>query len=118
MKTNSYKDLIVYQKAYVLALEIYKATDAFPGTEKFGLVSQLRRCAVSIPSNIAEGYRRGRNEYLQFLRIAFGSCSEFETQISLSKDLGYLKSEDFQRLYSLQEETSKLLATVIRKMRT
>jgi four helix bundle protein len=116
MKTKTYKDLIVYQKAYDLALSIYTATEKFPDNEKYGLTSQMRRCAISIPSNIAEGYRRGQKEYIHFLKIAFGSCAEFETQLSISKDLGYLKSSDFQKLYPLQEEVSKLLCTIIRRM--
>lgn len=116
MKTHSYKDLIVYQKAYKLALNIYKATESFPETEKYGLVSQLRRCAVSIPSNIAEGYRRGRKEYMQFLKIAFGSCAEMETQASLSHDLSYLGKSEHEKISCLNEEVSKLLTVIIRKM--
>lgn len=116
MKTSSYKDLVVYQKAYRLALEVYKVTDSFPEAEKYGLVSQLRKCAVSMPSNVAEGYKRGRKEYVQFLRIAFGSCAELETQLSLSMDLGYLDGQRFQDLYSLQDEISRLLGTMIRTM--
>ena len=92
---KSYKDLIAYQKAYKLALEIYRITQKFPDSEKYGLSMQMRRAAVSIPSNIAEGYRRGsRKEYVQFLRIAFGSHSELETQISLSVDLKFLSREE------------------------
>jgi four helix bundle protein len=116
MKTRTYKDLIVYQKAYDLALSIYKATKKFPDNEKYGLTSQMRRCSLSIPSNIAEGYRRGQKEYIYFLKIAFGSCAEFETQLSISKDVGYMETSEFQNLYSLQEEVSKLLGTMIRKM--
>lgn len=118
MKTKTYKDLIVYNKAYEMAIVVYKATKEYPDSEKYGLVSQLRRCSVSIPSNIAEGYRRGRKEYVQFLKIAFGSCAELETQISISKDLDYLKTADFQKIYSLQEEVSRLLGAIIRKMET
>ena len=118
MKTETYKDLIVYNKAYEMAIGVYKATKEYPDSEKYGLVSQLRRCSVSIPSNIAEGYRRGRKEYIQFLKIAFGSCAELETQISISKDLDYLKTADFQKIYFLQEEVSRLLGAIIRKMET
>ena len=83
-KIQSYKDLLAYQKAYELALEVYKVTNKFPKEEAYGLVSQTRRAAISIPSNIAEGYRRGsRKEYIQFLNIAYGSAAELETQISL-----------------------------------
>ncbi len=101
-KTKTYKDLIAYRKAYEMALEVYKATKEFPDTEKYGLISQLRRCTVSIPSNIAEGYRRGRKEYIQFLKVAFGSCAEMETQISISKDIGYINRPQYERLTSLK----------------
>ncbi len=116
MNTKTYKDLIVYQKAYELAWSVCKATREFPENEKYALTSQMRRSSVSIPSNIAEGYRRGQKEYIQFLKIAFGSCAEFETQVSLSRDLGYLGTSEFMRLYSLQEEVSKLLGAIIRKL--
>ena len=88
MKTKSFKDLIVWQKSYKLVLEIYKTTRAFPKSEDYGLSQQLRRAAVSIPSNIAEGYgRKHKAEYNQFLSIAYGSLLELETQILLAKDL-------------------------------
>jgi len=80
MKMQSYRDLIAYQKAYQLTLDVYKTTKSFPREELFGVVSQMRRSAVSIPCNIAEGYcRNHRKEYVQFLNIAFGSCGELET---------------------------------------
>jgi len=111
---QSYKDLIAYQKGYKLALEIYKATQNYPKEEIYGLVSQMRRSAVSIPCNIAEGYRRGhRKEYIQFLHMAHGSCSELETLISLSHDLVLISEQVFQELYGLQEEVSKLLNGLI-----
>ncbi len=118
MKINSYKDLIVYEKAYELVLEVYKLTSCFPYDERYGLTQQIRRCSVSIPSNIAEGYRRGQKEYIQFLKIALGSCAELETQLSLALDIGFIdkENEDFENTYKLQEEVSKLLATIIKKM--
>ena len=91
MKTNSFKDLIVWQKAYKLVLAIYEVTKDFPKTEIYGLSQQMRRAAVSIPSNIAEGYgRRNKAEYRQFLSIAYGSLLELETQSLLARDLGYM----------------------------
>ncbi|MFA6450845.1 MAG: four helix bundle protein [bacterium] len=85
---KSHKELIAYQKSYHLCLDVYKITKTFPKEEMYGIVSQMRRAAVSIPSNIAEGYaRKNRTEYIQFLRIACGSLAELETQLSLSKDL-------------------------------
>ena len=111
---KSYKDLIVYQKGYKLSLEIYQATQNFPKEEIYGLTSQMRRSAVSIPCNIAEGYRRGhRKEYIQFLYIAHGSCGELETLMSLSFDLGMLDKNTFEKLYPMQEEVSKLLRGLI-----
>ncbi|MCG3110722.1 MAG: four helix bundle protein [Candidatus Manganitrophus sp. SB1] len=113
-KIKSYKDLVVYQKGYALSLRVYQATYAFPSEEKFGLISQMRRAVVSIPCNIAEGYRRrGRKEYIQFLHVALGSCGELETLLSLSKDLKMIDPENFDALYSLQEEISKMLSSLI-----
>jgi four helix bundle protein len=84
---KSYKELIAYQKSYELVLHIYRITRSFPKEEVYGMTSQIRRAAVSIPSNISEGYMRGSKEYIQFLKIALGSAAELETQLSLSKDL-------------------------------
>ncbi len=115
---KSYKDLIAYQKAYKLALNIYNVTKGFPKIEQFGLVSQMRRASVSIPSNIAEGYRRkSRKEYIQFLNIAYGSSGELETQISLSHDLAMLDDNNFQTLQGLIEEVSKLLFSLIKSLK-
>jgi four helix bundle protein len=114
---KSYKDLIVYQKSYKLAIEIYKVTRTYPQEELYGTVSQMRRSAVSISCNIAEGYRRGhRKEYLQFLYIAYGSCSELETLLSLSCDLGFIEKGNFDMLYQLQVETSRLLKGLIQSL--
>ena len=111
---QSYKDLIVYQKGYKLSLEIYQVTKNYPKEEIYGLVSQMRRSAVSIPCNISEGYRRGhRKEYIQFLYMAQGSCGELETLMSLSYDLGMLDRNTFEKLYPMQEEISKLLRGLI-----
>jgi four helix bundle protein len=111
---RSYKDLIVYQKAYQLSLHIYRLTESYPKAELYGLVSQMRRSAVSIPANIAEGYRRGhRKEYVQFLRIAQGSCGELETFVSMSKDLGFINEKEFEILEKDEEEISRLLQALI-----
>lgn len=85
---HSYKDLIVWQKAMDLIVAIYKLTEEFPKSEIYGLTAQMRRSAISIPSNIAEGRRRGsRKDYRQFLIMAYGSGSELETQIEITKRL-------------------------------
>lgn len=114
MKLESYKDLTVYQKAYQLTLKVYKLTKQFPADETYGLVSQMRRSASSIPANIAEGYRRGhRKEYIQFLHIALGSCAELETFRCLSRDLGYISGQVFDHPYSEQNEVSKQLRQLL-----
>ena len=114
---KSYKELVGYQKGYNLSLQIYKVTKDYPHDERFGLTSQMRRSAVSIPCNIAEGYsRKNVKEYLQFLYIAYGSCSELETLLSLSRDLGLLDSEKYSMIYALQEEVSKILNGLIKSL--
>ncbi len=116
-KLESYKDLITYKKAYELTLEIYKLTRKFPKEETYGLVSQMKRAAVSIPSNISEGYRRrSRKEYVHFLSIAHGSCSELETQISLSHDLRFVTKKDYEKISSLESDVSKLLLRLIESL--
>jgi len=90
MKTKSFKDLIVWQKAYQLVKEVYEFTKLFPKDELYSLSQQMRRAAIAIPSNIAEGYgRQSDKEYRQFLSIAYGSLCELETQYLLAIDLGY-----------------------------
>jgi four helix bundle protein len=100
MKTQSFKDLIVWKKSYKLVLEIYKITKDFPKPETYGLSQQMRKAAVSIPSNIAEGYgRKHKAEYNQFLSIAYGSLLELETQFLLANDLKYVsKNETVEKL--------------------
>jgi len=96
---KNYKELNVWQKSYKLCLHIYKVTNRFPKDEMYGLTSQIRRSAVSIPSNIAEGYgRKTTLEYVRFLYIAYGSVCELETQAMLSVDLGYVGKERIQKL--------------------
>ncbi len=114
---KSYKELIVWQKAYELSLLLYKATNSFPREEVFGLTSQMRRASVSIISNIAEGNARGRKEYIQFLVIAFGSGAELESQLQLSKDLGLLKEKDYITMNELLTEVMKMLNAIIQKLR-
>jgi four helix bundle protein len=118
MSLKSYKELIVWQKAYQLTLLVYKETEKFPRSEVFGISSQLRRASVSIASNIAEGYQRQHSgEYIQFLSIAFGSCAEVETQLLLCKDLCYLSESNFTILNNLLTEVGKMLYTLITKIK-
>lgn len=92
--TSTHKDLIVWQQSMDIAVDIYSITRDFPKSEEFGLVSQMRRAVVSIPSNIAEGYGRGSRKELQhFLEISVGSASELETQVLISKRIGYMDTD-------------------------
>ena len=94
-RLKSFKELIVWQKAYKLVLEIYKLTKNFPRAETYGLTQQIRRAAISIPSNIAEGYgRKHKTDYHRFLSVAYGSLLELETQYLLTVDLGYTKQSN------------------------
>jgi len=116
VKTKSFKDLIVWQKAYRLVLEVYKITKDFPKSETYGLAQQMRRAAVSLPSNIAEGYgRRHKTEYKQFLSIAYGSLLELETQHLLSVDLGYTKKSDI--IENLLKEVGSMLYRMVYPIR-
>ena len=108
MRTESFKDLIVWQKAYKLALKIYELTKDFSKSEVYGLSQQMRRSAISIPSNIAEGYgRKHKAEYSQFLSIAYGSLSELETQYLLATDLKY--SDKNEQVENLLKEVGAML---------
>ena len=107
---QSYKDLIVWQKNIECVALIYSLTERFPKTEQFGLTSQMRRAAVSIPSNLAEGYaRKHRAEYLQFIRIAYGSGAELETQLILTKKLGFAQDKNLASVVSLLDEIMRML---------
>jgi len=107
---RDYKDLHVWQKAMELAKHIYLLTSRFPSEEKFGLVSQLRRAAVSVPSNIAEGQARNTTgEYVQFLSHAEGSTAELDTQLRLSIELGYCISADVEVAFRLVTDVQKML---------
>ncbi len=114
---QSYKDLIVWQKAMELVVEIYKVTENFPKEELYSLTSQMRRCAISIPSNIAEGSGRGtRRDYAQFLRMSLGSCNELSTQIEIAKRLPKTKIFNYSDAEKLIEEISKILKVIIGKL--
>jgi len=112
VKTKSFKDLIVWQKSYELVLAIYKLTKNFPKEEIYGLSQQMRRSAISISSNIAEGYGRQYNkEYKQFLCIAYGSRCELETQYLLSVDLCYVDKDE--SILKLIDEVGKMLYRMV-----
>lgn len=114
---KSFKDLIVWQKSIQLCTQIYRITENFPKHELFGLTSQIRRCAVAIPSNIAEGQKRNyKNEFIQFLRIAYSSGAELETQLYISYQIGYLNKNNYDKLNSLLEEIMKMLNSLLKKL--
>jgi four helix bundle protein len=116
-KPKHYKELIVWQKAMTLAKTVYRLTEKFPGDERYGMTSQMRRAAVSIPSNIAEGQaRRNTKEFLQFLFHARGSLAELETQMLLSADLGYARADDVRSVEDALTEIQKMLAGIQRKL--
>jgi len=110
MALNSYKDLTVWQKSYRLVKETYKLTESLPGYEQYGLVSQIRRSSISIPSNIAEGQQRHNlKEYRHFIGIAKGSSAELETQLLLCRDLYNLDTtEQLLLLYEVQKMLGSL----------
>jgi four helix bundle protein len=114
---KNYRELKVWQRAYQLCLEIYKITKRFPNEERYGLTSQIRRAAVSVPSNIAEGYgRKTTPEYIRFLYIAYGSNCEMETQILLSGDLGYIETGKLEILQEGIGEVERMLKGLIKSL--
>jgi four helix bundle protein len=116
---QSYRDLVVWRKSIALSRMIYEFSRSLPREELYGLVSQMRRAAVSIPSNIAEGQaRQTTGEFKQFLGIARGSLTELETLLVLSKELGYATSESVERLLSACAEISKMLRAIQHSLST
>jgi four helix bundle protein len=110
MITSRFRELRAWQLGMELAQSIYLLTNSFPKSEAYGLTSQIRRAAVSIPSNLAEGYgRSSTKEFLQFTSIAYGSICELETQILLAQRLKYTKENDLEKLLLLLNETSKTI---------
>lgn len=118
MEIKGYKNLIVWQKAKLLAVKIYELTEQFPKSEIYGLTSQIRRAAISIPSNIAEGYRRNhQKERNRFLCIAFGSGSELETQIEIAKEVFSRYKLDFSVVENLLDEVMRMLNKLLANSR-
>jgi four helix bundle protein len=116
-KTQSYKDLVVWQKGIALAKATYQLTSKFPSEEKFGLVSQMRRALVSIPSNLAEGQaRHTTGEFIQFISHGEGSIAELETQLILSIELVFAKAEDAKTSFILLDEIRRMLNGLRRKL--
>jgi len=112
---TSFKDLLVYQKSIQLVTQVYEITSNYPQKEVFGITNQIRRSAVSIPSNIAEGSARNYSkEYVQFLHISLGSAAELDAQLEISSNLKYISKEEYLSLSDQINEISKLLFGMIR----
>ena len=115
--SKGYKDLIAWQKGLELAEMVYKVTEKFPKEEIYGLISQMRRSAVSIPSNVAEGQlRNSMKEFKQFISIALGSSGELDTQLELARRLGYISEQFHQEIVRAINEEMKILHGLRRKM--
>ena len=116
---QSFKDLVVWQRAIELTIDVYKLTSKFPDSERFGLTNQMRRASVSVASNIAEGYGRStKGEYVQFLGHARGSCSELETQIVIAKKLEFGAPQNLQSAESLCNDVGRLLGELMKSIRS
>lgn len=114
---TSYRDLIVWQKSMSLVTLIYKLVFQLPENEKYGLTSQIKRSAISIPSNIAEGYGRNyRKDYSRFLQIARGSLFENQTQLEIAVNLDFIKANDLEEIKELSIEVEKMLNSLIKKL--
>jgi len=114
-KIQSFTDLNAWKEAHILVLNIYKETKRFPDDEKFGLTNQMRRAAVSITSNIAEGFsRKGTKEKIQYCYLALGSLTELQNQLVISRDIGYIYNTDFQLLAEKSIIVSKLINGLIK----
>jgi len=115
MKT--FRDLLIWQKAMNLATATYQITKTLPKEELFGLTSQVRRCSISIPSNMAEGYgRNGNKEFSRFLNIAIGSLFEYQTQIEIAKNINYINETIFNQLYNDSRELEVMMISFARKV--
>ncbi len=114
---KTYRDLIVWQKSIAMVTDFYRVTRDFPQEELYGLTSQIRRSAVSIPSNIAEGYgRNSQKDYIRFLQIANGSLFELQTQLEIASHLGFVSNPDFEELTEKTREIERMLGSLIRKV--
>jgi four helix bundle protein len=113
----SYRELIVWKKSIALVVEVYRLTDSFPKQEMYGLTSQIRRVAVSIPANIAEGSARGhRKEFCQFVRVAYASGAELETHLEIAKCLGFVTEANIKNATNLLEEVMKMANVLAKRL--
>lgn len=118
-KIKSFTDLIAWKEAHQLVLAVYKITDSFPSKETYSLIDQMRRCAISITSNIAEGFsRQSKKEKLQFYYTSKGSLTELQNQLLIARDVGYLKKEDFNLIAQRTVQVNKLIGGLVKSIRT
>ena len=119
LKIQSFTDLNAWKEGHRLVLAVYKHTQEFPKEEKFALIDQLRRSAISITSNLAEGFSRfGKSEKKQFYRIALGSLTELQNQLLIARDLGYISKKDFNNLANMTVAVSKMINGLIKSLNT
>ena len=117
-KVRTFRDLLVWQKAMRMVTEIYGVSRGWPKEESYGLTSQIRRAAGSIPSNVAEGFgRRSHDDYLRFLQIAIGSLFELQTQLEIALNLGFVDAGTHSRVLEFGRELERMLSSLIRKLR-
>lgn len=114
---NTFRDLIAWQKAFGLGVQVYKVAQSLPSMESFGLGSQLRRGAISVASNIAEGFGRGSTaDYVRFLKVARGSLYELDTQLEFAVELGFAQRSTYTAVKERLDETERVLAGLIRSL--
>jgi four helix bundle protein len=119
MTIASYRDLDVWKQGIQLSLAVYKLTGGFPDAERFGLTSQMRRCAVSIPSNVAEGHARiSTREYIRHVSIALGSLAELETQLLLASELGFARKDAVEELSKAADRLGKQLRSLMKSLQS
>ena len=116
-KIKTYRDLDIWKVSIQLVKEVYKLTEQFPKQEMYGLVNQMRRAGISIPSNVAEGFRRYHNkEYKQFLYVSLGSCAELETQVTIARELDYISEENEVALLEKMDHISRMISNLLKKL--
>lgn len=114
---KTFRDLLVWRKSMAMVSEVYRLSKRFPRDELYGLTSQMRRCAVSIPSNVAEGYgRQSTNDYVRFLRMAMGSLYELQTQIEIAANLEYAPSTAAETIHESVREIERMMSSLLKKL--
>ncbi|MBN2594006.1 MAG: four helix bundle protein [Sedimentisphaerales bacterium] len=116
-KIRTYRDLEIWKTSIQLVKDVYKLTEQFPKQEIYGLVSQMRRAGISVPSNVAEGFRRYHNkEYKQFLYVSLGSCAELETQATIARELSYISEDKEAVLLEKLDHISRMISNLLKKL--